>query len=697
MHERVQILDLLEKLPAGAYTCDMEGQITYFNADAVRLWGREPRLNDPRDRFCGSFRLIASDGSPIDHADCWMAKVISEGRAYNGEEILIERPDGQRISVLAHANPIRDEAGKQVGAVNVLIDISERAKSERALLLVKDELATQLDDLRRLQEMSVRLSNSLELQPILEETLRAAAAGEGATMGMLSLTEPDSERLKVGASVGFDREFLDAVDQLELGEGACGMAYQARRRIVIEDTETDPACGSIRAMAAKAGFRAVHSTPLITRSGKVVGVLSTHFPKRHRPSLREMQLADLCARQAVDFIENGRLYSQLREADRSKNEFLATLAHELRNPLAPIRNAVQILHMKAEPSPEVQWALEVVDRQMEQLTRLVDDLLDIARITGNKLELRRQPVELSEVLRIAVQTSRPLMDASGQQFTLSLPETPIHLDGDLTRLAQVVSNLLNNSSKYTERGGRIALSASLKGGEAVIAVKDSGIGIPADMLPRVFEIFTQVHRAPEQFPTGLGIGLTLVKRLVEMHNGTIEARSPGVGQGSEFVIRLPAVMEGPDALRATAAAGPGARPATELRILIVDDNLDAAASLGLLLRLTGHEIRTAHDGAEAMRVAEEFRPDVAVLDIGLPKMDGYEVAGLIRRETWGEGMVLIAATGWGQETDRHRSREVGFDHHLVKPVDPAALIQLLASLDTNPLRRRQHQPAGLAG
>lgn len=697
MNEQVQFLDLLEKLPAGAYTCDMKGLITYFNADAVRLWGREPRLNDPRDRFCGSFRLIGSDGSPIDHSDCWMAKVISEGRAYNGEEILIERPDGQRISVLTHANPIRDESGRQVGAVNVLIDISERANSERALLLVKDELATQLDDLRRLQEMSVRLSNSLELQPILEETLRAAAAGEGATMGLLSLTEPDSERLKVGASLGFDREFLDALDKLESAEGACGMAYQARRRIVIEDTETDPTCASIRDLAAKSGFRAVHSTPLITRSGKVVGVLSTHFPNRHRPSLREMQLADLCARQAVDFIENGRLYSQLREADRSKNEFLATLAHELRNPLAPIRNAVQILHMKAAPSPEVQWALEVVDRQMEQMTRLVDDLLDIARITGNKLELRRQPIELAEVLRVAVQTSRPLMDASGQQFTLSLPEIPIHLDGDLTRLAQVVSNLLNNSSKYTERGGRIALSASLEGGEAVIAVKDSGIGIPADMLPRVFEIFTQVHRAPEQFPTGLGIGLTLVKRLVEMHNGTIEARSPGIGQGSEFVIRLPAVIQGPDAIRATAGAGAGTRPATELRVLIVDDNLDAAASLGLLLRLTGHEVRTAHDGAEALRVAEEFRPDVAVLDIGLPKLDGYEVAGLIRRETWGEGMVLIAATGWGQETDRHRSREVGFDHHLVKPVDPAALIQLLASLDTNPLRRRQHQPAGLAG
>jgi len=386
----------------------------------------------------------------------------------------------------------------------------------------------------------------------------------------------------------------------------------------------------------------------------------------------------------------------MREADRSKNEFLATLAHELRNPLAPIRNAVEILHVKAEPSPEVQWALEVVDRQMEQMTRLVDDLLDIARITGNKLELRREPVAVSEVVRVAVQTSRPLMDASGQRFTLALPETPLYLDGDLTRLAQVVSNLLNNSSKYTERGGRIELSVERQHRDVVISVKDTGIGIPADMLPRVFDIFTQVHRSPEQLPAGLGIGLTLVKRLVEMHNGSIEARSAGSGQGSEFVIRMPAVMDIPEVLAPPERRDPRAAPSQPLRILIVDDNLDAAASLGLLLRLTGHEIRTAHDGVEAMRVAEEFHPDVAVLDIGLPKMDGYEVAGMIRRQPWGAGMVLIAATGWGQETDRHRSHEAGFDHHLVKPVDPAALIHLLGSLEGTHPRFDKRQPAGLS-
>jgi signal transduction histidine kinase len=524
--------------------------------------------------------------------------------------------------------------------------------------------------------MSVRPSHPIDLQPILEETLRAAVQGEWTERGLLYLASPDRGSLEIAAALGFDPETLESVPHLRAGGGISGTAFQERRPVIVEDTETDPAFAPWREEARRAGYRAVHSTPLLTRSGNAVGVLSIHLPNPCRPSDREMQRVALCARQAADFVENARLQVQLSEADRSRNEFLATLAHELRNPLAPIRNAVQILHLKAAPSPEVQWALEVVDRQMEQMTRLVDDLLDLARITGNKLELRREPVELAEVLGLAVETSRPLIEASGQEFVVTLPEERLFLDGDLNRLSQVVSNLLNNSAKYTERGGRIELVAERLGGDATITVRDNGIGIPGDMLPRIFEIFAQAHRSPEH-PMGLGIGLTLVKRLVEMHNGTIEARSPGTGQGSEFIVRLPVVLEATAALRHAVRRPPAVWPGAPQRILIVDDNMDAAASLGLLLRLTGNDIRTAHDGLDALRVAEEFLPDVVVLDIGLPKMDGYEVARRIRRAPWGEEMVLIAVTGWGQEADRHRSRESGFDHHLVKPVDPAALIQLM--------------------
>lgn len=504
-------------------------------------------------------------------------------------------------------------------------------------------------------------------------------------MGILYLASPDRGVFEVGASIGFDRETLESVPHLRAGEGTSASAFQERRRVIVEDTETDPGFATHREEARQAGYRAVHSTPLITRSGNAVGVLSIHFPNPSPPSTRDFRLVDLSARQAADFVENARLYAQLREAERSKNEFLATLAHELRNPLAPIRNAVQILHLQAVPSPEVQWALEVVDRQMEHMTRLVDDLLDLARITGNSLELRREPVELADVLRVAAETSRPLIEASGQEFVVTLPDETLYLDGDLARLSQVVSNLLNNSAKYTERGGRIELAARREGSDAAITVRDTGIGIPGDMLPRIFEIFTQVHRSPEH-PVGLGIGLTLVKRLVEMHNGTIEAKSSGLGQGSEFTIRLPVVLEARAALRQAVQSPAVVRPGAPQRILIVDDNMDAAASLGLLLRLTGNEIRTAHDGLEAVQTAEEFLPDVIVLDIGLPKLDGYEVVDRIRRASWGQDMVLIAATGWGQEADRHRSRESGFDHHLVKPVDPAALIQLLASIESTASR-----------
>ncbi len=493
-------------------------------------------------------------------------------------------------------------------------------------------------------------------------------------MGVLSLYDSESDRLTAQASLGISRKILGQLDRLP-ASAVFSVAARERRRVIAEDVGADAHFEPCRALAREAGFRAVHSTPLVDRSGKVLGVLSLFFAEPHHPAPEDLVRGDLGARQAADFLENARLRDNLREAEHSKNRFLATLAHELRNPLAPIRNAVQILHMKAAPSPEVQWALEVVDRQIQKMTRLVDDLLDVARITGNTLVLRREPVDVSEVLRLAVQTCRPLIEASGQQFTLTLPHEPVFLDGDLIRLAQAVSNLLSNSSKYTERGGRITLAAEGRNGEVTITVNDTGIGIPAAILPSIFEIFTPARRSPEQPTASLGVGLSLVKRLVEMHHGTIEASSAGTGQGSQFVIRLPAVAEAPEVTAGIGGTTPG--PAVSLRVLIVDDNLDAADSLALLLQLKGHETRTAHDGVEALRVAEEFHPEVTVLDLGLPKMDGYEVAGLIRRQPWGESMVIIAATGWGQQADRHRSREVGFDHHLLKPVDPATLIHMM--------------------
>jgi len=369
----------------------------------------------------------------------------------------------------------------------------------------------------------------------------------------------------------------------------------------------------------------------------------------------------------------------LQTADRSKNEFLAILAHELRNPLAPIRTAVQILNREGTLAPESQWALSAIERQVRQMARLIDDLVDVARMSTNRFDLRKERVDLAVVLRLAVETSGSLLRAGGQEFTTEVPEGAILLDADPMRLAQAVSNCLNNAAKFTDRGGHIWLTGERVGGDAVITVRDTGVGISRGMLPHVFEMFTQGEHTRARTFGGLGIGLTLVKRLVEMHGGTVAAESTGLGMGSTFVIRLPAALETSHCPQPQ-AEGPAHMSPPSLRILVVDDNRDAADSLAMLLRTTGNDIRTAYDGLEAVQVASEFRPDVVLLDIGLPKIDGHEVAQRIRKESWGRQMCLMAVTGWSDETDRARSRAAGFDHHLVKPLDPGHLAQLLASV-----------------
>jgi PAS domain S-box-containing protein len=375
---------------------------------------------------------------------------------------------------------------------------------------------------------------------------------------------------------------------------------------------------------------------------------------------------------------NARLLQEaLKEADRRKDEFLATLAHELRNPLAPVLNALQILNMKGPPTPELQWARGVIDRQMQQMTRLIDDLMDVSRISRGKVELKREKVALANVIHGAVETSRPLIEQCGHELEVVLPPQTFYLDADLIRLAQVFSNLLNNAAKYTERGGRVWLTAEREGSDVVVSVKDTGIGIPADKLQSVFDIFSQVHGTFQQSHGGLGIGLSLAKQLVEMHGGTIDARSEGPGRGSEFVVRLPVVVE---RVPASTTSKEKRILASSFRILIVDDNRDAADSLGMMLRFMGNDIRTAYDGEEAVRAAEEFRPQVMLLDIGMPKLSGYDACRSIREQPWGKSMVLIAVTGWGNEEDKRKAKDAGFDRHMVKPAAPDELMQLLASL-----------------
>jgi two-component system CheB/CheR fusion protein len=382
----------------------------------------------------------------------------------------------------------------------------------------------------------------------------------------------------------------------------------------------------------------------------------------------------------VDITARRRAEEELEEANRRKDEFLATLAHELRNPLAPIRNAVQILHLKGPLDRELQWARAVIERQVQLLARLVDDLLDVSRITRGKIELRKERVTLSEVIERALETSRPLLQASDQALTVSLPDEPLRLDVDPTRLSQVLANLLNNAAKYTKAGGHVEVSAAREGRAVVIRVRDDGIGIPRTMLSRIFDMFAQVDTSLVRAQGGLGIGLTIAKRLLEMHGGSIEAESPGPGQGSTFTVRLPLAAD-EEAERASRAEQSRERTMkTRLRILVVDDNQDATDTLAMMLELLQYEVRAANDGAEALEIAAQFCPEVVLLDIGMPIMSGYEVAERLRQADTSKGAVLVAMTGWGQEEDLRRSREAGFDHHLVKPVDPARLTALLEQI-----------------
>ncbi|MCW5849695.1 MAG: response regulator [Anaerolineae bacterium] len=358
----------------------------------------------------------------------------------------------------------------------------------------------------------------------------------------------------------------------------------------------------------------------------------------------------------------------LREADRRKDEFLATLAHELRNPLAPIRNAVHILALKGSSDPAVQAAHALIDRQLSHMVRIIDDLLDVGRITRGKLDLRVERVELASVIAQAVETTRPLVEGAHHHLSVALPTEPILLEADPVRLAQVFANLLNNAVKYTPPGGQIWLTARCHEDGVIVSVRDTGAGIPPDQLDSIFEMFNQVDRSLERTQGGLGIGLTLVKRLVEMHHGTVEALSEGVGRGSEFLVRLPILSQAVSIEPAAPPAEPGNGP-PHRRILIVDDHRDIAMSLAELLAMDGHATKLAHNGLDALEMAAQWRPDIVLLDIGLPKLNGYDVCRRIRKEPWGQAMVVVALTGWGQAEDRRQSQAAGFDHHLVKPVD----------------------------
>lgn len=534
--------------------------------------------------------------------------------------------------------PLRDDAGQITHLIPSGMDITARRQAEQAL----------------------RES---------EQKLRAIYDGTREYIGLLS---PDGTLLEANrASLEFADSRLNEVVGLPFAE-----------TVWFKYTPGAPEAVRQAIARAAAGEFVRFEAPIIKPTGETVTFDISLWPVRNEKgevTLIVPEGRDVTERKAAE--ERLRASEQaLREADAKKDNFIATLAHELRNPLAPIRNAAGVLRQKGPPDPQLAWCRDVIDRQVVQMAHLLDDLLDVSRITRGKLTLRRERLELPTVIERAVEIARPLLDAGKHALTVSLPPQPLALDGDLTRLAQIFSNLLSNAAKYTEPPGRITLSAQAEADEVVVTVRDNGIGIERHHLPRVFEMFSQVESALTRAQGGLGIGLSLVKGLVEMHGGRITARSEGPGKGSEFVVRLPLARAAAADERGEDGAARGVSMTSGCRVLIADDLRDSADSLAILLASQGNEVRVAYDGEQAVHIAEAFQPDIALLDLGMPKVNGYEACRRIRQQPWGGRIVFIAQSGWGQEEDRRRSREAGFDHHVVKPVDPREIDALIRSV-----------------
>jgi len=620
----------LRSIGDAVITTDIDGRITYINgiAESLTGWSHAEALGQPLESV---FRIVNEvTRKPVENP---ALRALREGIVVGlANHTVLLKKDGNECPIDDSAAPIRDELGRVSGCVLIFRDVTVQR-------LVEQEKANQLLTARLLASI-VESSNDAIIGKSLDGIIQSWNAAAERLFGYTA-----EQAIGRHISLVIPAERIDEEDEIIA-------KLKAGHRIEQYETER------IRSDGQRI-FVSLTISPINDDSGKVIGA-----SKIVRDITDRMRLEEDLRRLAADLSEN----------DRRKNEFLATLAHELRNPLAPLSNMLQVVKRANGDSETLKRAHDTIERQLAQMVRLVDDLMDLNRITHDRLELRRSEVELSSVIQQAVEVARPLIDAEGHNLTIDLPAEPTYLNADRARLAQLFGNLLNNSCRYTRPNGRIGLSAKRDGEELLVTVSDNGAGIPADKLSSIFDMFTQVDRTAEQSQGGLGIGLTLVKRLAEMHGGSIEAKSRGEGQGSEFVVRLPIVQKRAE-FSAPATDTPAEFP--QRRILIVDDNKDSADSLALLLEITGNQTYMAHDGIEAVEAIEKHRPEVVLLDIGLPKLDGHEVCRRVRAQPWGKDILVIALTGWGQEDDRRKSEEAGFDGHLVKPVDYERLLKLL--------------------
>jgi PAS domain S-box-containing protein len=667
---------LLENLSDGIVACDQDGNLTLFNA-ATRAFHQLPPKVIDSSQWPSVYDLYVADESrrmTIDEVPLMRAL---RGERVKDVEMVISPPDGERRVVLASGQAFHDTNGTVLGAVVSMHDVTQQMAADQVLRNLNAELE------QRVKNRTYDLSSANEsLQNEVQERRRAEANLRKSESRFRQLADAMPQIVWVARPDGsveyFNQRWFDFVGCEAtdfLGHGWTDALHPHDQKFAIQrwqlaiDTQ-EPYEIEYRLRSANGDYRWFLSRAMLMHdeSGSLDRWFGTCTDIQDLKGLHE-ELRMVAAR--------------LSEADRRKDEFLATLAHELRNPLAPIRTGLEVMKLIKDDPITLEEVRETMERQTRQLITLVDDLLDVSRITRGKFDLRRSHVCLDDSVKSAVEAAKSLVSAAGHQLSIHLPDEPIWLDADPNRLTQILSNLLNNAAKYTPNNGEIALTAKVVDGTCCISVRDNGIGIPADKLETIFDMFTQLEQPIDKIYTGLGIGLTLVKSLVQMHGGRIEVSSEGVSKGSEFRVYLPLVQattssaadSGPGLIKE-----PGNAKARGMKILVVDDNLDAAKMLSRVVAAMGCEVATAADGKDAIEKAEEYRPNLILMDLGMPRMNGYEAVRHIRQQPWGEKMVVVALTGWGQDVDRQKSKEAGFDHHLVKPADPQELRQLFESL-----------------
>ena len=673
---------VLNSMTEEVYFTDTQRRYTYANPAAMREFGHDRVDGVHVEDVVRGLEVLRPDGSPrpLDEAPPLRAL---RGEIIKEEEQVVRTPrTGELRHRQVNAAPVRNSAGEIIGSVAVVRDITERKRFEQTL-------AADLRDTHLLRDLAVRVVGAGDSANVLEDVLDAAVAMVGAQAGTIQLLDAARGELALAATRGFGEHMTRRFARVDAySTSSCGVALATGKRAFTRfDLPGHPDPDGDLRMHYQMGLKSALSTPLISRSGRVLGMFTTHWNKVRNLDERELRFVDLLARQAADLIE--RIQSDqalrqreqaLREADRRKDEFIAMLAHELRNPLVPIRNGIELLK-RAQDDPEVVDDVRpMMERQIGHMVRLIDDLLDVARIAVGKIELRRERVALAGIVTAAVDAQRSAIEAARLQLDVELPEVEILLNADATRLSQVLSNLLHNAAKFTPAGGRLSLAArqvAVSGGDQLrLSVRDTGTGIAPDLLPRIFDLFVQSGPRAHPHPGGLGIGLAIARRLVELHGGRIEARSTGIGHGSEFVITLPLADPRDTPIAEDRSDAPVLR---RLRVLVVDDNHDAADSMAMLVEQAGAEVRVAYSGNEALMAASEFEPGVLLLDIGMPGMDGYEVCRRLRARH-GDQLGIVAISGWAHESDKQLAHRAGFDAHLTKPADPRQVASAIAAL-----------------